>query len=58
MQKKQNQPSIQSPVRKSPPRIAPGMEDDALEQKATDEEIMHDEFTPVTKLVLDRPTDR
>lgn len=58
MQKKQTQPAIQHPVRKSSPSIAPGMEDDALEQPADEEEIIRDEFTPVTKLVLDRLTDR
>lgn len=56
--KKPTQPAIQHPVRQSPPRIAPGMEDDALEQAADKEEIMRHEFTPVTKLVLDRLTER
>ena len=58
MKKKQHQPSIQHPVRKSSPSIAPGLEDDNLEMPADEEEIIRDEFTPVTKLILDRLTDR
>jgi len=58
MKKKQHQLSIQHPVRKPSPSIAPGLEDDNLEIPADEEEIIRDEFTSVTKLVLDRLTDR
>lgn len=39
---------------KHEPTIAPSMEDDPLEEGATSDEIEDGEFTPVTKLFLDR----
>lgn len=38
----------------SEPTIAPAMEDDPLEEKATAEEIKAEDSTKVTKLFLDR----
>lgn len=37
------------------PTIAPGMNtNDDLEEKATEEEVRKEDFTPVTRLFLDR----
>lgn len=36
------------------PTIAPSMEMDELEISATEEEVRKGDYTPVTKLVLDR----
>lgn len=36
------------------PTIAPSMEMDELDEKATEEEIRNNNYTPVTKLFIDR----
>lgn len=39
------------------PTIAPGMDIDELEEDATEEEVSQGDYTPVTKLFLDRTPD-
>lgn len=36
------------------PTVAPGMEMDELDEPATEEEVRHHDYTPVTKLFIDR----
>ncbi|CAJ1001899.1 hypothetical protein QO009_000762 [Brevibacillus aydinogluensis] len=43
-----------NPDQKHEPTIAPGMEMDELEEKATEEEIKNGDSTSVTTLYLDR----
>jgi hypothetical protein len=45
-----NQPKNQD----QEPTIAPGLEMDELDENASEEEIKEGDFTPVTKLYLDR----
>ncbi|MEW9671352.1 hypothetical protein [Ammoniphilus sp. 3BR4] len=42
---------------KNQPTIAPGMDIDELEEDATEEEVAQGDYTPVTKLFLDRTPD-
>jgi hypothetical protein len=46
--------SVQKKRKPNQPTIAPSMEMDELEKSATEEEIKDGDYTPVTKLVIDR----
>lgn len=39
------------------PAVAPGLDIDELEEDATEEEVSRGDYTPVTKLFLDRTPD-
>jgi hypothetical protein len=60
MVKKQRDPNLEgTPSLKEDenPNIAVGLEMDELEAEATSEEVSKGDFTPVTKLVIDRVED-
>jgi hypothetical protein len=42
------------PAHHPAPNIAPGLEMDELDEPATEEEIARGDYTPVTKLFIDR----
>ncbi|GAA4715118.1 hypothetical protein [Brevibacillus fulvus] len=46
--------SQKQPSKKEEPTIAVGLEMDELEAKATKQEVAKGDYTPVTKLFLDR----
>lgn len=50
----ENHSREQKQTRKKEATIAPGMEMDALDEEASEEEIEKQEYTPVTQLYVDR----
>jgi hypothetical protein len=59
MDKRQREQNLEeNPLREGEnPNIAVGLEMDELEAEATTEEVNKGDFTPVTKLVIDRVED-